>query len=321
MNTIVKVESNVIGVVKKRGTWNAILRHKVLYFLMLPGIIYLLINNYIPMFGILIAFKKYNYSLGILGSDWSGFENFKYLFATRDAFVMTRNTLAYNAVFIVVNLILAVGMAIILNEVRSNFTRRFYQSAVLLPYFLSAVIVAYLAYSFLNPDSGFVNRYILKAFGIEPISWYLETKYWPFIFVITNAWKNVGFGSIIYISAMAGIDMEYYEAAKIDGAKKWQQVKYITIPLLVPIMVIMTILAIGRIFYSDFGLFYQLPMQSGTLYPVSNVIDTYVYNSLITMGDVGMSSAAGFYQSVVGFILVLSTNLAVRKISPENALF
>lgn len=322
MNTIVKVESKAVAVINKRGTWNAILRHKVLYLLMVPGIIYLLINNYIPMFGILIAFKNYNYGLGILKSEWSGFDNFKYLFTTRDAFVMTRNTLAYNAVFIVVNLIFAVGMAIILNEVRSNLARRFYQSAVLLPYFLSAVIVAYLVYSLLNPESGLVNRNILKTFGYkEGIQWYLEPKYWPFIFVITNAWKNVGFGSIIYISAMTGIDPEYYEAATIDGAKKWQQIKYITIPLLVPTMVIMTILAIGRIFYSDFGLFYQLPMQSGTLQPVSNVIDTYVYTSLITMGNIGMSSAAGFYQSIVGFALVLTTNLVVRKISPENALF
>jgi len=321
MDTIVKIETNAMAVVKKRGTWKAILRHKVLYFLMLPGIIYLLINNYIPMFGIIIAFKNYNYSQGIFGSKWYGFENFKYLFATQDAYIMTRNTLLYNLVFIVVNLVLAVGMAIIINEVRSNLARRFYQSAVLLPYFLSAVIVAYLVYSLLNPDAGFVNRYLLKAFGVGDIQWYLEPKYWPYIFVITNAWKNVGFGSIIYISAMAGIDTEFYEAATIDGARKWQQVKYITIPMLVPTMVIMTILAIGRIFYSDFGLFYQLPMNSGTLTPVANVIDTYVYNSLKTMGDIGMSSAAGFYQSVVGFLLVLSTNLAVRKISPENALF
>lgn len=321
MNTIVKVESKAIGVVKNRGRWNAIIRHKVLYMLMVPGIVYLLLNNYMPMFGVIIAFKDFNYAKGILGSKSVGFDNFKYLFSTNAAFEMTRNTLAYNAVFITLNLVFAVGMALLLNEVKNNFTKRFYQSAVLLPYFLSAVIVAYLVYSLLNPASGLVNMSILKTFGIEPISWYLEPKYWPFILVITNAWKNVGYASIIYISAMAGIDTEYYEAATIDGARKWQQIKYITIPLLTPVMVIMTILAIGRIFYSDFGLFYQLPMQSGTLLPVTNVIDTYVYNSLINMGDVGMSSAAGLYQSTVGFLLVLGTNLFVRKFSPENALF
>ncbi|EMS72837.1 ABC transporter permease [Ruminiclostridium cellobioparum] len=321
MDTIVKVESNRISSIKRRNMWNAVLRHKVLYLLMLPGIIYMLLNNYIPMFGIIIAFKNYNFEDGFLFSPTVGFDNFRYLFETPDAFIMTRNTLGYNAVFIVVNLVMSVTMAILLNEVRNRYSKRFYQSAVLLPFFLSAVIVAYLVYSLLNPDSGLVNRYILKSFGVEPISWYLEPKYWPFILVITNAWKNVGYGSIIYISAMTGIDTEYYEAATIDGARKWQQVKYITIPLLVPVMVIMTILSIGRIFYSDFGLFYQLPMGSGTLLPVTNVIDTYVYNSLVNMGDIGMSSAAGFYQSVVGFLLVLTTNLVVRKISPENALF
>lgn len=321
MDTIVKVGSNTASSIKRRNRWNAVLRHKVLYLLMLPGIIYMLLNNYIPMFGIIIAFKNYNFEDGFLFSPTVGFDNFRYLFDTPDAFIMTRNTLGYNAVFIVVNLVMSVAMAVLLNEVRNRYSKRFYQSAVLLPFFLSAVIVAYLVYSLLNPDSGLVNRYILKSFGVEPISWYLEPKYWPFILVITNAWKNVGYGSIIYISAMTGIDTEYYEAATIDGARKWQQVKYITLPLLVPVMVIMTILSIGRIFYSDFGLFYQLPMGSGTLLPVTNVIDTYVYNSLVNMGDIGMSSAAGFYQSVVGFLLVLTTNLVVRKISPENALF
>jgi putative aldouronate transport system permease protein len=321
MNNIVKVESKVVGVTKDRSRWKAIIRHKALYMLMIPGILYLMLNNYIPMFGVIIAFKNYNYAKGILGSAWVGFDNFKYLFATSDALQITRNTLVYNAVFIIVNLFLSVSMALLLNEVKQNFAKRFYQSAVLLPFFLSAVIMAYLVYALLNPASGVVNMAILKPLGIEPISWYLEPKYWPFILVIANAWKYVGYGSIIYISAIAGIDQEYYEAATIDGAKKWQQIRYITLPLLIPVITIMTILSIGRIFYSDFGLFYQLPMQSGTLLPVTNVIDTYVYTSLTTLGDIGMSSASGLYQSVVGFILVLCSNLVVRKISPENALF
>jgi putative aldouronate transport system permease protein len=321
MSTIVKVESKVVGVAKDRRRWKAIIRHKALYMLMIPGILYLMLNNYIPMFGVIIAFKNYNYAKGILGSAWVGFDNFKYLFATSDALQITRNTLVYNAVFIIVNLFLSVSMALLLNEVKQNFAKRFYQSAVLLPFFLSAVIMAYLVYALLNPASGVVNMAILKPLGIEPISWYLEPKYWPFILVIANAWKYVGYGSIIYISAIAGLDPEYYEAATIDGAKKWQQIRYITLPLLIPVITIMTILSIGRIFYSDFGLFYQLPMQSGTLLPVTNVIDTYVYTSLTTLGDIGMSSASGLYQSVVGFILVLCSNLVVRKISPENALF
>ncbi len=321
MSAVVKEESRTVRIVDRRNRRNAVVRYKALYLLMIPGLLYLLINNYIPMFGVIIAFKNYNYSKGIFKSDWIGFENFKFLFATNDAFIMTRNTILYNAVFIIVNLMLAVAMALLLNEVKQKSAKRIYQSSVLLPYFLSAVIVAYLVYSLLNPVSGLVNMSILQPLGLEPVSWYLEPKYWPYIIVIVNAWKNVGYGSIIYLSAMTGIDTEYYEAATIDGARKWQQVKYITLPLLVPVMTIMTILAIGRIFYSDFGLFYQLPMQSGTLLPVTNVIDTYVYTSLITMGDIGMSSAAGLYQSVVGFLLVLSTNLLIRRINPENALF
>jgi putative aldouronate transport system permease protein len=321
MGPIVKEESTAIFTVKRHSQWDAVVRHKALYFLMLPGLIYLLLNNYIPMFGVIIAFKNYNTTKGIFGSEWYGFENFKYLFTSPDALIATKNTLMYNAIFIVVNLILSVGMALLINEVKSKNTKRIYQSSVLLPYFLSAVIVAYLVYSLFNPESGLVNRSILKAFGVQDISWYLEPKYWPFILVITNAWKNVGYGSIIYISAMTGIDSQYYEAATIDGATKWQQVKHITLPLLMPVMIIMTVLSIGRIFYSDFGLFYQLPMGSGTLLPVTNVIDTFVYNSLVNMGDVGMSSAAGLYQSVIGFVLVLGTNMFVRKISPENALF
>lgn len=318
---MVEADAKAVGRVKRSNKLIAVMRHKALYFLMLPGLVYLLINNYIPMVGIVIAFKNYNAIQGIFGSEWYGIENFKYLFATQDALIMTRNTLGYNAIFIVVNLILAVTLAVLLNEVRTRKAKKLYQSAVLLPYFLSAVIVAYLVYSLLNPESGLVNRSILKPLGIEPISWYLEPKYWPLIFIITNAWKNVGYGSVIYISAMASIDTEYYEAATIDGATKWQQVKHITIPLLVPVMITMTLLSIGRIFYSDFGLFFQLPMQSGTLRPATSVIDTYVYTSLITMGDIGMSSAAGLYQSVVGFIMVLCTNLVIRRISPDNALF
>ncbi|HEY5586847.1 MAG TPA: ABC transporter permease subunit [Ruminiclostridium sp.] len=315
------IRSKAIVAVKDWGQWKAIIRHKALYMLMIPGILYLLINNYIPMFGIIIAFKNFNYTKGFLGSEWVYFNNFKYLFATGDAFIMTRNTLGYNAVFIIVNLFLSLAMALLLNEVRQNFAKRFYQTTLLLPFFLSMVVVAYLVYALLNPASGLVNMSILKPLGIEPVSWYLETKYWPYILVIANAWKGVGYGGVIYIAAITGIDTEYYEAATIDGAKKWQQIRYITMPLLTPVITIMTILSIGRIFYSDFGLFYQLPMQSGTLLPVVNVIDTYVYTSLTTLGDIGMSSAAGLYQSVVGFLLVLLSNLLVRKISPENALY
>jgi putative aldouronate transport system permease protein len=192
---------------------------------------------------------------------------------------------------------------------------------MLLPYFLSAIIVAYLLYSLLNPEYGLINKSILPLLKIDPISWYMEPKYWPYILIFVSTWKGVGFSSIVYIAAIVGIDHEYYEAATIDGATKWQQIKHITLPLLLPIITIMTLLAVGRIFYSDFGLFYQIPLNSGPLLPVTNTIDTYVYRGLMQLGDISMASAAGLYQSVVGFVLVLLSNFAVRKLNKENALF
>jgi putative aldouronate transport system permease protein len=307
--------------VGKKATWKQLKRYRMLFVLMLPGIVYLLLNNYLPMFGVFIAFKNINFSKGIFGSDWAGLKNFEYLFKTSDALLITRNTLLYNAAFIVVNLILSVGAAIMLNEVINQKIKKFYQSAMLLPYFLSFVVVAYLVYSMLNPEYGFINKAVLAPLGIKPISWYLDTKYWPFILIFVNAWKYVGYSSIIYISAIVGIDSEIYEAAAIDGATRIQQIRTITLPLLQPTIIIMTLLAIGRIFYSDFGLFYQVPMNAGALLPVTNTIDTYVYRSLMRFGNISMASAAGLYQSLVGFILVMLSNLYVRKISPDNALF
>lgn len=296
-------------------------RYKALYLLMLPGILYLIINNYLPMVGMTIAFKSVNFSKGFLGGNWIGLKNFEYLFHSSTALEITRNTLLYNVAFILINLVISVGLAILINEVRQRRLVKFYQSSVLLPYFISMVIVAYLTESLLNSDVGFINKSLLAPLGIKPVKWYMEQKYWPFILVIVNAWKNVGYLSIVYTSAILGIDSDIYEAATIDGATRFQKATKITIPLLVPIIVTMTFLAVGRIFYSDFGLFYQVPMNSGALLPVTNVIDTYVYRGLMQLGDLGMSSAAGVYQSFVGFVMILLANLLVRKISPENALF
>jgi putative aldouronate transport system permease protein len=296
-------------------------RYKALWLMALPGIIYLLLNNYLPMFGTIIAFKNINYAKGIWKSDWVGFKNFEYLFSTSDAFIITRNTLLYNTVFIVITLICSVSLAIMLNEVRKQLAKKFYQSALLLPYFLSAVIVAYLVYSLLSSEYGFLNKIVLPLFGQDPVSWYNEPKYWPYILVIVNTWKGVGYSCVIYIAAIVGIDNEYYEAAKIDGASKWQQIRHITVPLLMPVITTMVLLSIGRIFYADFGLFYQVPLDSGMLLPVTNVIDTYVYRGLLQLGDLGMSSAAGLYQSLVGFVLVLVSNAIVRKFNRDQALF
>ncbi|KQO15837.1 ABC transporter permease subunit [Paenibacillus algorifonticola] len=289
--------------------------------MIIPGVIYLFINNYLPMLGLIIAFKDVNFAKGILASDWIGLKNFEYLFKTEDAWIITRNTLLYNISFIILNLIIAVGIAILLNEVKKKVAARFYQSIVLIPYLISMVIVGYLVLAMLSGETGFINKQILPLFGIDPISWYSEPKYWPVILVIVNVWKNVGYLCIIYLAAIIGIDPEYYEAATIDGAGKWRQITQITIPLIAPVITIMTLLQIGRIFYSDFGLFYQVPLNTGELLSTTNVVDTYVYRALINLGDIGMSSAAGLYQSVVGFVLVLLSNYIVSKRNRDNALF
>lgn len=289
--------------------------------MMLPGLIYLIINNYLPLFGLSIAFKDVNYQKGIWNSDWIGFRNFEYLFKTSDAWLITRNTLLYNAVFIILGLIISIGIAILLNEIRNKFMARFYQSVIILPFLISIIIVSYLVYAMFSVNTGMVNNTILPALGLDPVSWYSEPKYWPFILTFVHVWKGAGYSCIVYLAAIIGIDPEYYEAAKLDGASKWMQIRKITLPMIMPVIVILTLLAIGRIFYSDFGLFYQVPMNSGALYSTTNVIDTYVFRGLMQLGDIGMSSAAGFYQSLVGFVLVLGSNYIVRKIDKDNALF
>jgi len=292
-----------------------------LSLMLLPGVVYLLINNYLPMLGIVIAFKEVNFSKGLLGGAWIGIKNFEYLFKTVDAFQITRNTILYNAAFIVINNVVAIGIAVLLNEVKSKVLSRFYQSAVLLPYLISMVIVGYLAFSLLSMENGFLNKSILPMLGIEPQPWYGDPKYWPFILVIVNIWKNAGYLSVIYFAAIIGIDREMYEAAEMDGAGKWRQVIKITLPMISQVIVVMTLLQIGRIFYADFGLFYQVPMDAGAIQSATNVIDTYVYRSFMNLGDIGMSSAAGLYQSLVGFVLVLFSNYAVRRVDRDSALF
>lgn len=296
-------------------------KYSPLYLMMLPGLAYLLINNYLPMLGLVIAFKDINFAKGILASDWIGLENFKFLFQTSDAYIITRNTILYNSAFIVIGLVVSVAFAILLNEIRSKFASRFYQSVIILPFLISMVLVSYLVFSMLSMETGFMNKTVLPALGIDPISWYNEPKYWPIILTLVHVWKGAGYSCIIFLAAIIGIDPEYYEAAKLDGASKWHQIRQITIPLITPVIIMLTLLQIGRIFYSDFGLFYQVPMNAGALYSTTNVIDTYVFRGLLQLGNIGMSSAAGFYQSIVGFILVLTSNYVVRKINKENALF
>jgi len=292
-----------------------------LYLMMLPGAAYLIINNYIPMLGIIIAFKKVDFSVGILKSEWIGLKNFEFLFATEDAWVITRNTLVYNIIFIILNTVLGILFAIFICDIVSKRMKKVYQSAILFPFLMSMVIVGYIVYAFLSMQSGIVNKTILPALGMDPIFWYNDPKYWPFILIFVNTWKGVGYGCLIYISAVNGIDPSYFEAAELDGAGKLKQIWHITLPSILPSVITLTLLNIGRIFYSDFGLFYQVPRNSGMLYSTTNVIDTYVYRGLMTQNNIGMSSAAGVYQSLVGFALVLLTNWITRKVSKENALF
>lgn len=295
-------------------------RYLPIYLMALPGLIYLFINNLMPLPGLVLAFKKYNAKKGIFGSDFVGLKNFKYLFATKDAFIITRNTILYNVAFIIINTVLAVFVAILLAEMTSSL-KKVYQCLILLPYMISMVIVSYLVFGFLSTENGFLNNSILRILGMEPVAWYMEKKYWPFILVLVNAWKVIGYNCVIYLAAILGIDRSTYESAAIDGAGKWSQIKNITVPLLKPTIIMLTLLAVGRIFYSDFGLFYQVPQNQGALFSVTNTIDTYVYRGLLELGDMSMSSAAGLYQSVIGFILILGANLLVRRIDPESAMF
>lgn len=291
------------------------------YIMVLPGFLYLLINNYIPMFGITIAFKKLNFRKGIFGSEWCGFDNFKFLFATKDAWNITRNTILYNVAFFIIGTIVAVTLAILLNEVKNKFASKSYQTLILLPYLMSWVVVSYLAYAFLSAETGFINKSILGPLGIQSVNWYQEKGYWPYILVLVNTWKVVGYSMIIYLSSVVGISQDYYEAARIDGAGKWQQIKSITLPLLKPTIVTMFLLSVGQIFRSDFGLFYQIPRNSGALYETTRTIDVYVYQALMKNSDYGMSSAASVYQSIVGFILIIIANKIVKKYQSDSALF
>ena len=306
---------------KSRSPLRTIWKFRALWILALPGILLLLLNNYLPMFGIFLAFKDLNFAKGIWASEWVGFDNFKFLFVTNDIWRVIEHTLLYNLVFLVVNTVLSVLLALLFNEVKNRALSKFYQSTMLLPHFISMVVVAYLVFGFLNPDLGFINKSVLEPMGREAISWYMSPQYWPYILTIVNIWKSVGFGAIIYLATIVGIDKEYYEAAMIDGASKWKQMTQITVPFLVPVIIILTILSIGRIFSADFGLFYQVTMNSGMLKSTTDVIDTYVYNALLVSGDTNLAASAGLLQSVVGFILVVSVNMVIKKMSSDKALF
>lgn len=310
---------------KKKGFWHNVWTYKALILMALPGFVWFIFFFYIPVLANVVAFKNFKitpngFLNSLFTSDWVGFDNFKFLFASNDAWLITRNTILYNIVFLALNLFFAIAFAIIMSELRNKRLVKVYHTMSLLPYFLSWVVIGYFVYAFLSPDKGIINQWIASSGG-TPINWYTNPTWWPLIFVILNVWKSLGYNSIIYYASVMGIDPTYYEAAMIDGANKWQQIKHVTIPQIIPMMTVLLILNIGGIFRADFGMFYNIPRNSGALYQVTAVLDTYIYNGLTATGDLGMTAAAGLYQSAVGACLLLIANMFARKLDPNSALF
>lgn len=287
-------------------------RNRELYLMALPGMIFLLMFSYLPMPGLILAFNNYNFQDGIFRSPWVGFKNFDFFFGSDKAGSITFNTLYLNGLFIIFSLITQMGSAIFLNEIRIKKFKSLVQSVQFLPYFLSWIVISSLLFSLFSSELGSVNR-ILSALGGEPVSWYSHSEYWRFILVGAYLWKWTGYGTVIYLAAIAGIDGEYYEAARIDGAGRLQQMTRITIPLLTPTAIILTLLAVGRIFYGDFGMIYSIIKDNGLLLRTTEVIDTYVYRSMRMSGDISFASAVGLYQSLAGFLLVGLTNWLSKR--------
>jgi putative aldouronate transport system permease protein len=295
-------------------------KNGVFFLMSLPALALLFVFNYLPIPGIVIAFKNFKAAKGLFGSETVGFKNFEFLFNSATAWRITSNTLMLNSIFIVTGIAMSLGIALMLNEVRKPGLARFYQSSVFFPYFVSWVIVGMFSFAMLNGDNGMINSLLVKM-GFEPVLFFSKPKYWPVILTIVNLWKSSGYWSIVYLAAILGINTEYYEAAMIDGASRWQQTVSITLPLLMPLIIINVLLSVGHIFYADFGLFYYVTNDNSMLYPTTDVIDTFVFRALRSMGDFGMAAAAGLYQSVVGFVLIILSNWIVKRIDPEKSLF
>lgn len=293
-----------------------------LMLMALPMMIVVTIFSYVPMAGLVVAFKDYSYRDGIIKSPFCDplFKNFEFLFKSPDTFRIIRNTLGYNLAFIALTLVISVSLALMLNEIRSRKALKVYQTTMFVPYFLSWVVVSYIVYAFLNPRLGYLNAIAAREGG-QTLDWYNTPEAWVAIIIVLQIWKTVGMNVLMYYASLMSIDTSYYEAATIEGATRLQMIRRITLPFLYPMMIILTILAVGKIMNSDFGLFYQLPMDSKTLYSTTDVLETYVYRALIQSGNIGMSSAAGFLKSVVGFVLVMITNKVVKKINPDYALY
>lgn len=288
----------------------------------IPAVVLLILFNYLPLLGLVIAFQDYEFGMGIFGSAWSKplFNNFVFLLSSGDAFRAIKNTVLLNGMFIFTGIIFEVGLALLLNEIGNKFFKRITQSLTFLPYFVSWIVVGVFAYNLLNYDTGVINNF-LTFLGLDKVDWYSKVNMWPLFMLLFNRWKLTGYGTVVYLATLTGIDETYFEAARIDGATRWQQIRYISIPLLMPTVIILTLLSIGKIMNADFGMFYSLVGNASMLYPTTDVIDTFVYRNLRLLGDVGMASATGFFQSVLACVLVVGSNLVARKIDKDSALF
>lgn len=292
-----------------------------LFLMALPGLAMLFIFNYVPMFGLIIAFKDYRFAKGVFGSEWVGFNNFRFLFgAAGSGRRIVFNTVFYNLIFIFTGLVGSLALAFLVNEVHRSRMSRVYQALSFLPHFVSWVVVGIFANGFLRGNGGLVNK-LLISLGREPLMFYQSPQYWPYIMAVVNLWKGVGFGSITYLAGMMGIDDEYYEAASIDGANRWQQIWFITLPLLLPLIITVTLLSLGSIFRGNLEMFRMMVGDNPLLYSTTDIIDTFVFRSLLHLGNLGMASAAGFFQSVVGLVMIMLTNWLVRTLNRERALY
>ncbi|MBO9608300.1 MAG: sugar ABC transporter permease [Paenibacillaceae bacterium] len=305
--------------IRKRSVRGLFRKNSELFTLSIPGVLYIFVFCYLPMFGIMIAFKNYQFNLGIFGSKWIGFDNFKFLFGTPVAWRITRNTVLYSLSYFIFTNAAALILAILLQELRRRWIK-LHQTILFLPYFVSWVVAGYIAQAFLDHESGFLNH-LLELLGLQPHKWYFESGVWPYILTIAHEWKAIGFSTLLYFAGIMGISQEYYEAARIDGATKLQMAIKITIPMLMPLISILTILSLGNMFRGDFGLHYFVPNNSSLVLSSTDIIDTYVYRALKQLSNLGMTAAVGFYQSLVGFVLVIAANYTIRKINDENSLF
>lgn len=297
------------------------LRHNKMYLLLLiPAVVYVLIFSYTPMAGVIMAFKRYNFALGLFDSPWVGLKNFRFLVASNKLWPLTRNTLLYNLAFISIGMIMEVGFAVIINEMRCRWFKKVFQSFIFLPYFISWVIASAVVQTMLDYDTGLISR-IVRGLGMDMVNVYTNPAPWPFLLVFFRMWKGVGYGSIVYLSAISGIDAEMYEAAEIDGANSWQKVFKITLPNLLPTMIIMFLLNCGQIFRGDFGMFFQLIGNNGVLLEVGDMLDLYIYRAMAGSANLGYGAAAGLYQSVLCFATIMLANFVVKKIQPDYTLF